>query len=182
MITHTSSLPLPLNKLSCPPSPSDRSSQCDRLPFLLPSPIRYETFVAGHMPRRPRPAPREKPSKGKFATNVASSSRVKLPLPKATSERKLKALDPEPESDGEDEESTSDSDEEDSEESDSDDGSLGGDSDEDEEESDVDVDAPRVSQWVDDEDLEEVEVPPGGALHGKAEDIVRVELVSLKSG
>jgi len=134
------------------------------------------------MPRRPRPAPREKPSKEKFAANVASSSKVKLPLPKAAPERKLKALDSEPESDDEDGESSSDSDEEDSEEGDSDDGPLGGDTDEDGEESDVDVDAPRVSQWVDDEDLEELDAPPGDTSHGKVEDIVSVVLVSSKSG
>ena len=112
--------------------------------------------------------------------NVASSSKVQLPLPKATSERKLKAVDSEPESDEEkweDEEPISDPDEEDDEEGDSDEDSSGGGSDEDEEESDVDVDAPRVAQWVDDDDLEELAMPPGDALHGKVvntEDIVRV--------
>lgn len=116
--------------------------------------------------------------------NVASSSKVKSPLPKAVPERKLKAVDVEPQSDEggrEDEESSSDSDEEDGEEGDSDDSSLGGDSGEDGEESDVDVDAPRVSQWVDDEDLEEPEVTPGDASHGRVEDIVRVALMSSKS-
>ena len=183
MITHTSSFMLAPDRFSVS---AKRIEVVDRhsvttFPFLLPSPIRFETFAAEHMPRRPRPASREKPSKGKFAANVASSSKVKLPLPKATPERMLKAVDSGSESDEEDEESSSDSDEEDSEEGDSGDGSLGGDSDEDGEESDVDVDAPRVSQWVDDEDLEELEVPPGGVSHGKAEDIVRVVLVSSKS-
>ena len=94
--------------------------------------------------------------------------------------QKLKAVRSKPESD-EDEESSSDSDEEESEEGDSEDGSLGGGSDEDGEESDVDVDAPRVSQWVDDEELEELDAPPGDASRGKAEDIVGVVLVSSKS-
>jgi len=133
------------------------------------------------MPRRPQPAPREKPGKGEFSGNVASSSKVKLPLPKVGPERKLKAVDSESESDEEDEESNTDSDEGDSEEGDSDGGSLGGESGDDGEESDVDVDAPRVSQWVDDEDLEELEVPVGDASHGKVEDIVRVMPVSPKS-
>jgi ribosomal RNA-processing protein 36 len=59
-------------------------------------------------------------------------------------------------------------------------GSLG-----DSEESDVDVDAPRVAQWVDEEELEQLEVASGDASHGKvvnAEDIVRVVHVSPKFG
>jgi hypothetical protein len=119
--------------------------------------------------------------------NAASGSKVQLPLPKATSKRKLKAVDPEPEPDEEEwddgGESSSDSYEQDDEESDSD--GLLGDSDEVGEESDVDLDAPRVAQWVDDEDLEDLEPPPGDSSSGKAvngEDIVRVVLVSLKFG
>jgi ribosomal RNA-processing protein 36 len=134
------------------------------------------------MPRRPRPAPREKPGKEIFVADVASSSKVKLPLPKAASKQKLKAVDSEPESDGEkwDDEGgpSSGSGEEDDEEGDSGDGSSGGDS-------DVDVDAPRVAQWVDDEDLEEQEIPSGDAAHRKAvnaEDIVRVAPMSPKFG
>ena len=113
--------------------------------------------------------------------NVASSSRVKLPLPRAAPERRLKAVDTESESDEDGDESSPVSDEEASEEGDSSDGSTGENLDEDGEESDMDVDAPRVSQWVDDEDLEELEAPAGDASHGDAEDIVRVALVSLKS-
>ena len=68
------------------------------------------------------------------------------------------------------------------EEGDSDEG-LSTASGEDEEESDVDMDAPRVAQWVDDEDLEELETHSGDASHGKAadaEDIVRAVHVSPK--
>ena len=148
-------------------------------PFLLPSPIRCETFAAERMPRQPRPAPREKPDKGKFVANVASSSRVKLPVPRAAPERRLKVVDAEFESDEDGDESSPVSDEEDSEEGGSSDGSTG--ENPDGEESDVDVDAPRVSQWVDDEDLEELEAPAGDALHGEVEDIVRAVLVSSKT-
>ena len=140
------------------------------------------------MPRRPLPTARRKSGGGNVAANAASGSKVQLPLPKATSKRKLKAVDPVPEPDEEewddDEESSTDSDEQDDEESDSG-GLLGGDSDEVGEESDVDLDAPRVAQWVDDEDLEDLEPPPGDSSSGKAvsaEDIVRVVLVSLKFG
>jgi hypothetical protein len=141
------------------------------------------------MPRRPLPASREKSGGGNFAANVASGSKVQLPLPKATSKQKLKAADSEPGLDGEgwgSEDSSSDSDEEDSEEGegDSGDGSLE-DSDEVEEESDVDLDAPRVAQWVDDEDLDDLEMPSEDGSPGKAanaKDIVRVVLIFLKVG
>lgn len=112
---------------------------------------------------------------------MTSSSKVQLPLPKTTSKRKLKAVDPEPGSDGEewdDEEPSSDSDED---EGDDDDVSLG----ETSEESDVDVDAPRVAQWVDEDDVDQPEIASGDASHGKAvvaEDIVRVVDVSPKFG
>jgi len=131
------------------------------------------------MPRRPRSASRGKPGKEKPAANVASSSKVQLPLPKATSKRKLKAVDSEPDSGEEwedDDEPGSDSDGEDNEGDDGDDVSLG-----DSEGSDLDVDAPRVAQWVDEDDLEQPEVASGDASHGKAvnaEDIVRVVHVS----
>jgi len=134
------------------------------------------------MPRRPRPASREKPGKENSAVNTASSSKVQLPLPKVTLKQKLKAVDSEPElSEVEwDDDEMLNSDE--NEEGNSDDGSSA-DSDEDGEESDVDVDAPRVAQWVDEEDLEEPEIPPGDASHGEAanaEDIVRVVHVPPK--
>lgn len=136
------------------------------------------------MPRRPRPVSREKRNKGKFVANVASSSKVQLPPPKAASKRKLKAADSESESDDEeksdDEESSSDEDSDDDGdgEGDSGDGSSGGDFDEDGEESDVDVDAPRVAQWVDDEDMEELEMPPRDGKAVNPEDIVRFMLTS----
>ena len=112
---------------------------------------------------------------------MASSSRVQLPPPKATSKRKLRVVDPEPESEKweDSEESSSDSDEEDDGEGEGD-TSLG----EDSEESDVDVDAPRVAQWIDEDDLEQQEMAFGDASHGKAEDaedIVRVVRVPSKS-
>ena len=135
------------------------------------------------MPRRPRSAPRGKPGKEKSVADVASSSKVQLPLPNATSKRKLKAVDTEPESGEEwedDDEPSSDSGEESDEDDDGDGVSLG-----DSEESDLDVDAPRVAQWVDEDDLEQPEVASGDALHGKgvnAEDIVRVLHVSPTFG
>jgi hypothetical protein len=147
-------------------------------PFFLLSPISCSGFTARCMPRRPRPAPRGKPGKGKPADNAASSSKVQLPPPKALSKRRLKVADSEPESEEreDDEESSSDSDGE-------------GDDDtpleEDSEESDVDVDAPRVAQWVDEDDLEQLETPFGDASHGEvenAEDIVCVVHVSPKFG
>ena len=106
---------------------------------------------------------------------VASGSNPKL----ATSKRDLKAVDSELESDEEsnspdDQGQSSDSDSDDEDESPGD-GSLG-DSNEDGEDSGVDVDAPRVAQWVDEEDLEQPEVPSGDISHGKTvdlEDIVR---------
>lgn len=165
-------------RIHLPYTPIRGLSQRDHFSVLLPSPISYSTFTARYMPRRPRPAPRGKPGKEKKTDNVASSSRVQLPLPKAISKRKLKILDSEPESEelNDDEESSSDS-EEDDEEGD-DDTSLGGDS----EESDVDVDAPRVAQWVDEDDLDQPQMASGDASHGNAEDagdIVRVVYVSL---
>ena len=132
------------------------------------------------MSRRPRPTSREKPGKENFLVGVASSSKIQLHLPKATSRRKLKAVDSEPEPEGKWDEPSSDSDEEDDEDGDGDDVSLG-----DSEESDVDVDAPRVAQWVDEDDLEQLEVVSGDASHGKAvnaEDIVRAVHASLKPG
>jgi len=90
------------------------------------------------------------------------------------SKRKLEAVDSEPESrEGweDDDEPSSDSDEEDEDGDDDGDVSLGN-----SEESDLDVDAPRVAQWVDEDDLEQPEVASGDAPHGKAvntEDIVR---------
>jgi len=152
------------------------------VPFLLPSPIRNQTFAAEYMPRRPRPASREKPGKENFVANAASSSKDQLPLP--TSKRKLQAVESEPELGevewGDDEIPSSDE----NEEGDSDDGSSP-DPDGDEGESDVDVDAPRVAQWVDEDDLEEPEILPRDASHGKAvnaEDIVRVVYVYPKFG
>ena len=131
------------------------------------------------MPRRPRPASRVKPRKEKSVVNVASSSKVQLPPPKVTPKRKLKAVDSEPESEGEsddDDEPSSDSDERSGEEGNDDDSR-------DSEESDVDVDAPRVAQWVDEEDLEHPETDSDGAPLGKVvgvEDIVSVAYVSPK--
>lgn len=136
------------------------------------------------MPRRPRPASREKPGKEKIVADVASSSKVKLPLPQVSLKRSLNTVDSESESgreewgdddDGGDEVSSSDSDEEKS----SDDGSLG-EPDEDGVESDVDVDAPRVAQWVDEEDLEQLEGPSDDVPHQTADDIVRLFLVSTQ--
>lgn len=133
------------------------------------------------MPRRPRPASRVKPKKEKSVVNVASSSKVQLPPPKVTQKRKLKAVDSEPESEGEsddNDEPSSVSDERSGEEGNDDNSLLGGDS----EESDVDVDAPRVAQWVDEEDLEHPEMVSDGAPLGKVanvEDIVRAAHVSL---
>ena len=112
--------------------------------------------------------------------NVASSSKVQLPLPKVTSKRKLKTMDSEPDSEEEwhdDDGPSSDSDEDDNKEGDIDDILLRGDS----EESDLDVDAPRVAQWVDEDDLEQPEMVSGEASHGEvvnSEDIVRVVDVS----
>ena len=113
--------------------------------------------------------------------NVASGSKAQLPLPKVASERKLKATDSEPDAGeewgGNDNEPSSDSGEDDSNEDDVDDLSLGGDS----EESDVDVDAPRVAQWVDEDDLEQPEMVSGDDSRGNeenAENIVRVVYVS----
>lgn len=134
------------------------------------------------MPRRPRTAPREKSDGEKFVANAASGSKVQLPLPKAAFKRKLITVDSEHELDeegSEGEESSSDEDE-DSEGGDSDDISLGGYSDGDREESDVDVDAPRVVQWIDEEELEELGMPPADAPPGKAEDIVRAAPVFPK--
>lgn len=113
--------------------------------------------------------------------NVASSSKSILPLPKATSKRSLKVVDSESEPD----EKNSDDNEDQSSDSDegSDSGSLG-DSHGDEEESDVDVDAPRVAQWVDEEELEQPEAPSGHASHkgtSDLEDIVRPSPVSPNS-
>ena len=99
----------------------------------------------------------------------------------ATPKRKLEAMNSGSGSD--DEEPSPDSGEE--EEGSSADSSLRRDPDEDGEESDVDVDAPRVAQWVDDEDLEELELLPGDTSHGKAvdaEDVVRVVPVSPNFG
>ena len=107
---------------------------------------------------------------------------MKLPLPQAPFKRNSKAVGSESESDGEgwgdgdndDDDSSSDSDEESS-----DDGSLG-DPDEDGVESDVDVDAPRVAQWVDEEDLEQLEEPSDDVPRQTTDDIVRFLLVSTK--
>lgn len=116
--------------------------------------------------------------------NVASSSKVKFPLPQVSFKRNSKPVDVESGSGGEewgedddddDGGSSSGSDEEES----SDPGSLG-DPDEDGVESDVDVDAPRVAQWVDEEDLEQLEEPSDDALHQTTGDIVCFSLFSTK--
>ena len=133
------------------------------------------------MPRRPRLASGGKPRKEKIVADVASSSKVQSPLPAVTSKRKLKAVDSEPESEEEwedDDKQSSDSNEEDGEDDDGDSNSL-----EDSEGSDLDVDAPRVAQWVDEDDLEQPEVASGDASHGKAVnagDIVGAVYVSPK--
>ena len=117
---------------------------------------------------------------------MASSSKVQLSSPRATSKRKLKTVDPEPESEekwGDDDEPSSDSDEEE----DGEGGDGGGDafSGGGSEESDLNVDAPRVAQWVDEDELEQPETASGGASYRKmadVEDIVRVMYVSPKFG
>lgn len=131
---------------------------------LLPSPI--TKVCRPTMPRRPRPVSREKPGK-------EGAAKSKLSLPKGEPKPGLKVVDPQLESDEEniddDENRSFDSDEDEG----SDDGSIVN---SDKEESDVDVDAPRVAQWVDEEDLEQPEVSPGDASHKKTvnlEDIVR---------
>ena len=136
------------------------------------------------MPRRPRPASGGKPGKEISVDDAASSSKVQLPLPKATSKRKLKAMDSKSESEEEleddDDDSSSDSDEEDDEGDGGGSVSLG-----DSEESDLDVDAPRVVQWVDEDDLEQPEIASSDVSRGKAvntEDIVRVVHASPKFG
>lgn len=113
--------------------------------------------------------------------DVASSSKVQLPLPEPMSKRKLKAVDSEPESEEEwedEDKQNSDSNEEDDEDDDGDSNSL-----RDSEESDLDVDAPRVAQWVDEDDLEQPGVVFGDASHGKtvnAGDIVGAVYVPSK--
>lgn len=125
------------------------------------------------MPRRPRPASREKPAKEGALADVASSSKSKLSLPKVTSKRSPQAAASEPESveeyEDDNEGQSSDSEEED-EGGGSDDVSLG-DPSQDGEESDIDVDAPRVAQWVDEEDLEQSEVHSGNASFKEAVDM-----------
>lgn len=142
------------------------SKVIDRHRSFFSSPI---NFAARRMPRRPRPASREKLRKEQAAVNGASGSKLKLPLPKATSKRSLKVADPEPESDEENDDA-SEVQSSDSDESKSSDYGSPGDSDEDEE-FDVDVDAPRVAQWVDEEDLDQPEVPSGDASYGKTVDL-----------
>ena len=126
------------------------------------------------MPRRPRPALRGRPKEEGPVVNVASSSKAKLPLAKVASKRKMEAVDSEPDLD-EEEREDNDGDEGPSSESDEEDSDLPGDLSEDEE-SDVNMDAPRVAQWVDEEDLERAETVSGDASHENTvnpEDIVR---------
>jgi hypothetical protein len=168
----------------------DMISYSERSPKLLagvgdrrPAPLRlslgscshlrsiHKDFAAHHMPRRPRPASREKPGED-VVVQVASNSKPKLPLPKATSRRNLKTVDFEPESDEENGSVNRNDSGSDDEDEDSGDGSLRDSG----EESDVDVDAPRVAQWVDEEDLEQQDLPSGDVSHEKTvnlEDIVR---------
>ena len=108
---------------------------------------------------------------------MASSSKAKLSLAKIASKRNMEAVDSEPDLD-EEEREDNDSDEGPSPESDEEDSDLPGDLAEDEE-SDVNMDAPRVAQWVDEEDLERAEAFSGDASHKNTvdlEDIVRFSI------
>ena len=137
------------------------------------------TIFCQNMPRRPRPVLRGRPKEEGPVANVASSSKAKLPLAKIASKRNMEAVDSEPDLD-EEEREDNDSDEGPSSESDEEDSDLPGDLAEDEE-SDVNMDAPRVAQWVDEEDLERAEAVSGDASHKNTvdpEDIVRFLLSS----
>lgn len=139
------------------------------------------TIFYQNMPRRPRPALRGRPKEEGPVVNVASSSKAKLSLAKIASKRNMEAVDSEPDLD-EEEREDNDSDEGPSSESDEEDSDLPGNLAEDEE-SDVNMDAPRVAQWVDEEDLERAEAVSGDASHKNAvdpEDIVRFYYLPLR--